>query len=199
MLAQTNELYYLHPSFGYYFEQFYLEPHGLVYKMKTLPDDTLLPPLPDKNLIAENEDFWTQVGTPSVGCPSNAPSRRPIRTRPRVWGERLLDASPCAARTESKRRPGRDFLFARPGFLGRPVAARRRTGKGRRAVSTTAQELNPDNVVAQINLRFNQTLRAGRTVPVDLSKVTADQFGKYHDWNEVVNANGPFDEPSFCF
>ena len=32
MLAKTNELYYLHPSFGYYFEQFYPEPHGLVYK-----------------------------------------------------------------------------------------------------------------------------------------------------------------------
>jgi hypothetical protein len=60
MLAKTNELYYLHPSFGYYFEQFYLEPHGLVYKLKTLPADTLLPPLPDKNLIAENEAFWSQ-------------------------------------------------------------------------------------------------------------------------------------------
>ena len=34
MLARTNELYYLHPSFGYYFEQFYQEPHGLIYKLK---------------------------------------------------------------------------------------------------------------------------------------------------------------------
>src|ERR1019366_3695813 len=58
MLARTNELYYLHPSFGYYFEQFYLEPHGLVCRLKTLPDDTLLPPPPGKNLIAENEAFW---------------------------------------------------------------------------------------------------------------------------------------------
>ena len=41
-LAKTNELYYLHPSFGYYFEQFYLEPHGLVYRLKTLPEDTLV-------------------------------------------------------------------------------------------------------------------------------------------------------------
>jgi len=63
----------------------------------------------------------------------------------------------------------------------------------------TAQKLNPDNVVAQINLRFNQALRAGRTTPVDLSKASADQFGKYQTWNDVMNANGPFDEPSFCF
>jgi tetratricopeptide (TPR) repeat protein len=32
-----------------------------------------------------------------------------------------------------------------------------------------------------------------------LSKTTSDQFGKYRDWNGVLNANGPFDEPSFCF
>jgi tetratricopeptide (TPR) repeat protein len=36
-------------------------------------------------------------------------------------------------------------------------------------------------------------------VPVDLSKAATDQFGKYRTWNEVLNVNGPFDEPSFCF
>ena len=66
LLARTNDFYYLQPSFGYYFEQFYLEPHGLIYKLKTLPADTLLPPLPDKNLIAENETFWTQAAVRGV-------------------------------------------------------------------------------------------------------------------------------------
>ena len=63
----------------------------------------------------------------------------------------------------------------------------------------TALKLNPDNVVAQINLQFNKTLRAGGAAAVDLSKATTDQFGKYRTWSEVMNANGPFDEPSFCF
>jgi tetratricopeptide (TPR) repeat protein len=62
-----------------------------------------------------------------------------------------------------------------------------------------AEKLNPDNVVAQINLQFNHSLQAGETVPVDLSKVTTDQFGKYRTWQEVLTANGPFDEPGFCF
>jgi tetratricopeptide (TPR) repeat protein len=62
-----------------------------------------------------------------------------------------------------------------------------------------AEEVNPDNFVAQVNLRFNQSLRAGKSVPLDLSKTTSDQFGKYRNWNRVLNANGPFDEPSFCF
>ena len=66
------------------------------------------------------------------------------------------------------------------------------------ACFTLAEQINPDNVVAQINLQFNQALREGQSVPLDLSKADNDQFGKYHDWNEVVNANGRFDEPSFC-
>ncbi len=83
-LAKTNELYYLHPSFGYYFEQFCMEPHGLVYKLNTLPDDTLLPPLPDKNLIAANETFWAQAE--KLRSPrSSRPSRRRIQARARHW------------------------------------------------------------------------------------------------------------------
>ena len=33
-IAQTNRLFYLHFSYGYFFEQFYLEPAGAVYEMK---------------------------------------------------------------------------------------------------------------------------------------------------------------------
>ena len=36
-------------------------------------------------------------------------------------------------------------------------------------------------------------------MPVDLTKATADQFGKYRSWNAVMTENGPFDEPSFTF
>jgi predicted Zn-dependent protease len=39
----------------------------------------------------------------------------------------------------------------------------------------------------------------GSPTSVDLSGATADQFGKYRNWNEVMGANGPFDETSFCF
>ena len=89
MLAKTNELYYLHPSFGYYFEQFYEEPHGLVYKLKILPEDSLLPPLPDKNQIAENEAFWSRAETQAFAPITRAVSP-PDPNAPRSRGERLL-------------------------------------------------------------------------------------------------------------
>jgi tetratricopeptide (TPR) repeat protein len=62
-----------------------------------------------------------------------------------------------------------------------------------------ALKLNPDNVSAQINRRFNQTLRAGRTEPVDPARTALELFPKYSSWTEILNANGPLDDPSFCF
>jgi tetratricopeptide (TPR) repeat protein len=62
-----------------------------------------------------------------------------------------------------------------------------------------AWDLNPDNVVAQVNLGYNSNLLAGLKSSVPVSKSIEDEFGKYRNWDEVVGANGPFDEPSFCY
>ncbi|HUB87588.1 MAG TPA: tetratricopeptide repeat protein [Verrucomicrobiae bacterium] len=196
-LAKTNALYYLHPSFGYYFEEFYLEPHGLIYKLNPLPKDTLLPPLPDKNQIAENEEFWAQADKTAF-APVEKALAPPNPDEPLSLGQKLL------ARLHVAPEPDLDAIVAGT-FYSRGLdfwgVQLQRAGDLTNAAASfeTALKLNPDNVVAEINLQFNQTLRAGGTTPVDLSKTTSDQFGKYHDWNAVLNANGPFDEPSFCF
>jgi tetratricopeptide (TPR) repeat protein len=62
-----------------------------------------------------------------------------------------------------------------------------------------AVALNPDNVVAQVNLQCNQNLQAGRKSSVQVSKSIEDEFGKYRNWDQVVGENGPFDEPNFCY
>jgi tetratricopeptide (TPR) repeat protein len=196
-LAKTNGLYYLHPSFGYYFEQFYLEPHGLVCKLKTLPNNTLLPPLPDHNLVAENETFWAQAEKTAL-APVENKITPPDSTSPLSLGQKLL------ARLHVSPEQDQDAVVAGT-FYSRSLnfwaVQLQRAGDLTNAAAhfQTAVELNPDNVVAQINLQFNQTLRAGESAPVDLSGTTSDRFGKYRSWQEVLNANGPFDEPSFCF
>lgn len=63
----------------------------------------------------------------------------------------------------------------------------------------SALKLNPENVSAAINRDFNANLRSNSTSVVDINGVTADRFGRYRNWNEVLNVNGPFDETSFCF
>jgi tetratricopeptide (TPR) repeat protein len=196
-LAKTNDLYYLHPSFGYYFEEFYLEPHGMVYKMKTLPADTLLPPLPDKNLTDENEAFWSHAKT-EVFAPIERAAAPEDPGAPQSLAEKIF------ARLHIEREPNVNAITA-GAFYSRGLdfwaVELQRAGNLEKAAAhfETAQKLNPDNVIAQINLQFNQQLRARQTVSVDLSTVTPDRFGKYRDWNAVMNENGPFDEPSYDF
>jgi tetratricopeptide (TPR) repeat protein len=197
LLSKTNDLYYLQPSFGYYFEQFYLEPHGLVFKMMTLPANTLLPPPSDKNLIAENETFWKQAAAREFE-PIERAAAPPDQNPPRSRGERLLKKFHVPREPDLMAVLAGFFYSRNLDFWGVEL---QRAGDLESAAAhfDTALGLNPGNVVAQINLHFNQTLRTGRAATVDLSKATTDQFGKYQTWNEVMNADGPFDEPSFCF
>jgi tetratricopeptide (TPR) repeat protein len=197
MLSQSNEIYYLHPSYGYYFEQFYAEPHGLVYKLKLLPNETLLPPLPDKHLIAENQAFWEQVEKQALGPVSRAVAP-PDPEAPRSWGQQMLEKFHIPREPNANATLAGMFYSRSLDFWGVQL---QRTGYLTNAAACfrLAAAVNPDNFVAKVNLQFNQNLRDGTRVPLDFSKTTTDQFGKYRDWNSVLNANGPFDEPSFCY
>ncbi len=196
-LAKTNELYYLHPSFGYYFEQFYLEPHGLVYKLKTLPADTLIPPLPDTAEIAENEAFWSHAEI-QVFAPIESALAAPKSDEDQTRVESLL----AALHVPHEENPN---AVVAGGFCSRSLdywgVQLQRAGALIIAAEhfKMAQKLNPENTVAQINLQFNHSLQSGEEVPVDLGKITFEQFGRYRSWSSVLGVYGPFDEPSFCF
>ena len=60
-LYQTNEVYYLQPSFGYYFENFYLEPRGPVYKLTQFTDQSVMPPPLTAADIANNQAAWAKL------------------------------------------------------------------------------------------------------------------------------------------
>ena len=196
-LSKSNAIYYLNPSFGYYFEQFYQEPHGLVYKMLPLPTNNLVPPLPDKKLMVENEKFWKEAATelqPVVQRSLNQPDPN-NPTNVLDWLLMHLHAQP-----ESN--PNAIFAgmyCARSLTLWGVLLQRANELDLALASFNAALQFNPENVAAAINHDFNANLRAGSTDAVNISKVTADRFGRYRNWNEVLNANGPFDETSLCF
>jgi len=196
-LSQSNNLCYLNPSFGYYFEEFYLEPHGLVYAMKPLPADTLLPPPLDQGLIDENESFWTEVLGASRPAIDHALAPHNYGTDPGAVGWLMrhlhvpVDQDPNALLAGAIYSRGLNFL----GVQVQRAVELEKAGD----LFNQAQELNTNNVVANINFEFNKSLRAGTPASVSLSRVATDLFGKYHGWDEVMDANGPFDETSFCF
>ena len=197
LIAKSNTICYLNPSFGYYFETFYQVPQGLCYTLKLLPANTLLPPPLDTNQIAENEKFWSEV-TESVS-PAIVDALTPPDPNRRInFADWLLEhmhaateANPNAIYAGTVYSRGLDFWGVQL----------QRAGELDRAATNflAAQSLNPDNVAAGINLDFNHKLRAGTIPPIDLSRTGPDQLGKSRNWQEFIAANGPIDEISFTY
>lgn len=197
MLSQTNSIYYLEPSFGYYFERFYLEPHGLMYKLRVLPNATYLPKL-DRQLEAENEAFWAGI-KPDVFDPI---VKAVVPVNPfagaHTFGEQVM------ARLHVKPEPNINAHTV-GGYYSRALnywgVQLQRGGELKQAAAhfDMAEQLNPDNFAAGVNLGFNGDLQAGKPAVVDLSKTASDLLGKYHSWDAIATLDGPFDEPSFCF
>ena len=118
----------------------------------TLPADTLLPPLPDKNLIAENETFWTQAAARAF-APIERAAAPPDPNAPRSWGERLLDKFHVPREPDQMAVLAGLYYSRSLDFWGVEL---QRAGELDEAAAhfDTALKLNPDNVVAQINLRL---------------------------------------------
>jgi tetratricopeptide (TPR) repeat protein len=196
-LARSNEVYYLNPSFGYYFEVFYSEAHGMVYKLNPYPTNTLLTQLPSAALIDENATFWAQaeatVFPPLLAASSESnPGAEPS----------LMER--CLKLAHLRKEPDRNAQFI-AGYYSRALdywgVEVQKSGDLKKAGDYFGQALNvnPDNLVAQINLDCNRNLQAGRNAAAQISKSLEDAFGRYRVWDDIMGDNGPFDEPRFCF
>jgi tetratricopeptide (TPR) repeat protein len=65
---------------------------------------------------------------------------------------------------------------------------------------TTAARLNPDNLVAKINRNTTNPCSQNNPARVELSQVDEERFGpRFRTWDGLLAANGPVDEPGFCF
>jgi len=193
-LAGSNSLYYLHPSFGYYFEVLNLEPHGPVYKLNLAPTNNLLDAPVSQPLLSENEAFWNKAEseylrslTAKINQPATNGGVDAIFRKLHVTRSANADA----------------VLLG--GFYSRALdywgVELQKAGELTRAAARfeLAEKLKPDNVVAKLNLECNHNLQAGRKAGVKTPQAVQEEFGKYRDWQPVMTENGPFDEPNVCF
>ena len=196
-LAQTNSIYYLHPSFGYYFEFFYPESHGLVYKLNPYPTNALFARPPSADLAAANETFWAKANEQVLGTVVAAVEESSTGKKPGIM-DRL------AEKAHLTKEPNHDagilaaFYSRALDYWGVEMQKRGQLTKAA-AHFERALDLNPDNLVAQVNLECNKNLQAGHRSSVQVSKSIEDEFGKYRNWDQVIGENGPFDEPNFCY
>ncbi len=196
-LSESNTVCYLHPSFGYYFEFFYPEPHGLVYYFKRYPTNSILvPPLPQA-VIQENEEFWTktdeQVLQPLLAAIAPPPPPAQMGATDRLLNKaRLkLEPNPSAQVLATFYSRALDFWGVQLQRNDQYALATPRFNR--------AHELNPDNFASQINLEFNRNYQAGTKSTPDFAKTVEDQFGKYRTFEAFLNANGPVDDPDLCY
>jgi tetratricopeptide (TPR) repeat protein len=196
-LSESNRLYYLHPSFGYYFETFYPEPHGLIYELKRFPPETLLAPLPSHELTVENEAFWQAAKNTTFAAlrPFLSPAEGKRSTR---WLDKIAARAHLLPQANSEISVIAKYCSRALNVWGVQMQKQQQFPQAGSHFQS-ALELNPDNVAAHINLECNKNLQAGRKNLAELPNSIEDRFGKYRKWEQVMNANGPFDQPTFCF
>src|SRR5262249_32951259 len=144
-LARSNDVFYLHPSFGYYFEVFYQEAHGLVYKLQPYPTNTLVAPPPSSALLDENEQFWARCGATAFPTLLAATSQPKIGPTPSLV-ESCMKAAHLRKESDSNSRWIANYFSRALDYWGVEV---QKTADFKKAAPhfERALELNPGNLV----------------------------------------------------
>ena len=137
-LSREFPVYYLNPSFGYFFEAFYLIPHGLVYELQVYPKDAIDRPAPSSAEIKENHDIWSKLEQKTL---VNIPA--------------LAKLDPDAESIGVKYSVALDFWgveLQKAGYL-----------KEAHDQLAEAARINPQNFIAKINKQYNERLQKKRS------------------------------------
>jgi tetratricopeptide (TPR) repeat protein len=195
-LSASNSIYYLHPSFGAYFERFYAIPHGLVYELKEYPTNgpVFAPPLADA-VLAENENFWK--GHEPAFRELLAAVAPPKPTQDPTLRQRFMDRLHIPfERNSGAFRLGVIYSQALNTLGGYEQRMGRLEAAGKHFQA--AHEFFPDNVVAAANLDFNTKLRSGERIVAQTPESFEERFGKFSNWESILDVNGLFDDATGC-
>ncbi len=192
-LARNHELYYIHPSFGYFFEHFYPQSLGLVYRLRPYPLNAWDAPVSTSKEIAENQVFWKKTFD-DVLPPLTAILKKPQHPSiPGWWGQFLNFAhlklehnrlAPALGVMYSRSLDAWGVDLQRSGLLADAAKCFER-----------AEELNPGNVAAHLNRLFNASLTAGQQQIIQPPKDIEERMGGRR--GDILNLDGPIDEPNF--
>jgi tetratricopeptide (TPR) repeat protein len=190
--AQTNELFYLHPSFGFFFEHFYLRPAKLVYRMHLYPTNVLEVPVLTAAEIQAQDAYWQQARTsllaPVLGKIPPPPARA-VKEQDRASLESQPNAGEMLATFYSRAVNHFGVEVQRAGQLDKAAA-----------YFELALQLNPRNPAAFVNQDYNRHLRIGKRGSIPPSEGATLRMSLYGgNWNFLLNQHGPVDEPNIAY
>ena len=195
-LARTNQMFYLHPAYGYFFDAFYLVPHGAVYEMKRYGEnlaDNLNPPSLDAESIAAGEKFWDSAWRKSILSTSEVLAHHP---------RDFLDSFFFCLNTEKPKENQSRLLGQWYAMdlnhwgvvlqqLAQLPAAQKRFEQ--------AVETATNNRAASFNLACNTNLQAGTKMNLGGVSALTSSLRSRQQLNSLLDRYGPFDEPNFCY
>ncbi len=195
-VARGRRIFYLHPSFGYFFERFYLEPQDAIFELKLCDGDHLgAPPLPPA-AAEQNGKFWDETWSSELAAISRTLAPPPIG-RLNFGGRILRHLHVGAVPPRQSRLLGEWFSVAlntwgvelqRAGRL--PAACR---------LFEQAQSLNTNNLAALVNRQNNTNLQAGAHLNLAGLNQVAGWFRDPKQLGLVMSKCGPFDDPVICY
>ena len=194
-LARTKKIYYLHPSFGYFFDFYYLQPAGSIFEFIAFTNKSVNPSPLKPAAIAQVENFW-DAATPFFNAIERTCSPHKTgfdRTLDELYAQVYCQAVPP---TQS-RLLGEWYSIAlndwgvRLQQAGQLAAAKKSFEQ--------ALALNPNNPIAQINLQCNTNLAAGVQLNLAAVDTLAGQLGSLQRMDRLITFFGAVDEPAFCY
>jgi len=187
-LHRSGPVYYLHPSFGYYFEFFQAKPHGMVYELKLNPTNTMAGPALTAVEVKEQDAFWRSLKATEIdpmikkAAPFEKP--RPGKYKPRPW---TLDQYLAQVYSRALNHFGVELQKA--GAM--PLAG---------DYFDWAAQLNPANPAAWHNRAFNRRWREGKKGAEKDTQEVIDRLAYFGgSWAASLGEGGPPDEPTACY
>jgi tetratricopeptide (TPR) repeat protein len=196
-LSERYRLYHLHPSSGYYLEAFYPEPHGLVCQLRPYGTNCSEPPPLASELVAENQAFWntTAQAKLSVVRRAIAGPEPPAKLSPM---QRLLNFAHLEDEHDGRARAVGAGYSRALNHWGVELQERGAHQDAEKCFSQ-ARQLNPQSLAARVNLDFSLSLRAGKRPVIRSPKAVEDTLDGRRGWDQVLQEDGPFGEPNYCY
>ena len=191
--SKSNQVCYLHPSFGYYFEVFQPIPRGFTFDLKQYGETQLLQEKLTPEILALNEKFFAGLAE-SLGK-----KVLPV-TELNMDPNQFVGTGPFR---KVRLRKYQNLTALVIGLhLSRAMntwgVEQQKAGNADTARKwfELASRLNRDNVVAVRNLESNRKRSSGIPETLDIPRNPEDLFGSGRSWDQVLSNNGPFDDPS---
>jgi tetratricopeptide (TPR) repeat protein len=197
--SASEQVVYLHPSFGYYFEGFAEQPHGLVHYLTRRGTNTVAHPSLDDLLAAANEKFWQECWAEPLQAIASQISRN--------GADSPQGPSPLAKLLHLPPERNQTLIYLGAAYskdLNDWGVSLQRLERWAEAGVwfDRALELKPDNLSAWINREWNQRRQRGDARRLDLGSLEnliPELLARYRSWQAVLYENGPLDEPTFLF